>query len=77
MNLDFLLLHTAHFNYVIVPPLLVFEIIGLMLSIFSFFLFFFFCALDNKIALFYTLSFKIIALKEDNLQKMESCLILF
>ena len=66
-------MHAAHFNNVIVPPLLVFEIIGLMLSVF----FFFFCALDNKIALFYTLSFKIIALKEDNLQKMESCLILF
>ena len=42
---EFLVLHTAHFDNIIVLPLLVFETIGLMLFVF-------FCILDNKITLF-------------------------
>ena len=68
INLDFLVLHTGHFGNIIVLPFLVCEISGLMLFVLFFFVVVF-CTLGNKIALFYTLCFKRIALKEDNLQK--------
>ena len=74
INLDFLVPHIAHFDNIIDPPFLVFEASGLMLSVF-------FYILDNKMTL---LLYKIlisffhgIAFKEDNCQKMESCLIQF
>ena len=47
INLDFLLPHIAHFDNIIILPLLVFDTTGLMFPVF-------FCPLDNKIALFYT-----------------------
>ena len=34
INFDFLAPHTAHFDYIIVLPLLVFETTGLVLSVF-------------------------------------------
>ena len=34
LNLDFLLPHIVHFDNIIVLPLLVFEILGFMLSVF-------------------------------------------
>ena len=46
INFDFLQPHIAHFDNIIVLPLLVFETLGLMLSVF-------FYTLNNKIALFY------------------------
>ena len=46
INLDFLLPHIAHFDNIIVLPLIVFETLGLMFSVFFF-------TLNNKIALFY------------------------
>ena len=66
INLDFLVPHIAYFHNIIIPPFSVFEISGLMFSVF-------FCTLDNKIALilYIILSsfFNGIALKEDNHQK--------
>ena len=47
INFEFLLQHMAHFDNIIVLPLLVFEIHGFMLSEF------FFYTLNNKKALFY------------------------
>ena len=47
INLDFLLPHIAHFDNIIVLPLLVFETTGLTFSVFVF------CTLDNKITLLY------------------------
>ena len=35
INLDFLVLHTAHFDNIIVPPFIVFETNGLMFLVFS------------------------------------------
>ena len=45
INLDFLLPHIAHFDNIIVLPLLIFETFGFMFSVF-------FYTLDNKIAFF-------------------------
>ena len=47
INLDFLLPHIAHFDNIIVLPLLIFETTGLTFSVFVF------CTLDNKITLLY------------------------
>ena len=52
MNLDFLLPHIAHFDNIIVPPLLVFETLGFMFSVY-------FLHLNNKIS-FYTCCFKLL-----------------
>ena len=46
INFDFLAPHIAHFDNIIVLPLLVFAITGSVLCVF-------FCTLDDKIALFY------------------------
>ena len=46
INFDFLLPHRAHFDNTIVLPLLVFETLGFMPSVF-------FCTLDDKMKLFY------------------------
>ena len=46
VNFYFLAPHIAHFDNIIVLPLLVFETLGFMLSVF-------FYTLNNKIALFY------------------------
>ena len=35
IDLDFLVLHTAHFDNIIVPPFIAFETYGLMLFVFS------------------------------------------
>ena len=50
IHFEFLEQHIAHFHNIIVLPLLVAETFGLMFSVV---VFFFFCTLDNKIALFY------------------------
>ena len=46
INFDFLLPHMAHFDNIIVLPLVVFETLGFMLSVF-------FYTLNNRIASFY------------------------
>ena len=53
INIDFFLLHTAHFDKRIDLPLLVFETHGFKFSLS-------FCTLNNIIALFYTWNFKLL-----------------
>ena len=61
INFDFLLPHMAHFDKIIVLPLIVFETFGFILSVFPFFY-----TLNSKIGLFLY-----------NINIFMSCLIIF